>query len=52
MLTGIEDMHKTLGGARVFEIPSHYVKKALKHLESENTVSSDELHVKSTFQVF
>ena len=30
----------TLIRARVSEIPFNYVKKALKHLESENTVSS------------
>ena len=42
----------TFPDSRVSEIPSHHVKKALKHLEGENTVSSCELHVKSTFQVF
>ena len=37
---------------RVSKIPSHHIKKALKHLESENTVSSCKIHFPSVLEPF
>ena len=47
-------MLKTEGQAlaRVSEIPSHHVKKALKHLESENTVNSMLNSLSKCFRAF
>ena len=39
-------------GSRVSENPSHHIKKALKHLESEKSVSSCKIHFQSVLEPF